>query len=262
MSQVLDYSFGRPNVTNIKNAGFVGVMRYLSHDPAKNMSVSEAQQLDSVGLAWGLVWESTAQSVTGGFNQGVADAQTALGQSNTLSYSGPIYFAIDYDAPESDQPVINEYFKGAASVVGAGRVGGYGGFYPVKRLFDAGLIVRGWQTIAWSGGNHESRCSLYQNGNQIFSADVNDVLNDNWNKEGNVPASQDKVDETVIRLEYNNALLRDATQAEVEGWLNTGVTVEEFMRQVQTSPEHEAVIAKFHEDDNVPVLKPGVYKVN
>ena len=42
MSQVLDYSWGRPGAANIKQAGYVGVMRYLSHDTTgKNLTAAK-----------------------------------------------------------------------------------------------------------------------------------------------------------------------------------------------------------------------------
>jgi hypothetical protein len=41
-------------------------------------------------------------------------------------------------------------------------MGAYGGYYVVKRLFDAGLIDDGWQAYAWSGGQWDSRAALRQ----------------------------------------------------------------------------------------------------
>lgn len=184
MTQVVDYSWARPGGANIKKAGYLGVMRYLSYDTTgKTIVPAEMAELKAAGLEVGLVWESTANRVAGGAANGILDAHESSKQANALGYTGPIYFAIDYDAPESDQPAINAYFQGVAVVIGHERTGGYGGYGPIKRLFDAGLIAVGWQTLAWSGGNREARCSLYQNGAQAFdnSADVNDVLKDNWN---------------------------------------------------------------------------------
>ena len=38
----------------------------------------------------------------------------------------------------------------------------------IKRLFDAGLITLGWQTVAWSGGQRDSRAR--QRGSANFSS--------------------------------------------------------------------------------------------
>lgn len=258
--QVLDYSWDRPNLNTIKSLGYIGVMRYLSHDTTgKNITPSEAQAILAAGLEYGCVWEDAPNAVQRGASQGVADAQAALAQANTLSYNGPLYFAIDYDAPESDQPAIDSYFQGVASVIGANRTGVYGGYWPVKRLFDAGLVSIGWQTVAWSGGNKEARCSLYQNGAQALGCDIDDVLKTNWNTGGNVPSSQQPADETVIRLAYNLGLFRDASPAEVALW--QGQTVEQVLRGVQASQEwsnNQALLAAAHKTQT---LAPGTYLV-
>ncbi|MEY9907101.1 hypothetical protein ABIA35_003326 [Catenulispora sp. MAP12-49] len=90
-----------------------------------------------------------------------------------MSAGRPIYFAVDFDAAPGQQTAINAYFDGAASVLGYGRTGAYGGYYPVQRLFDAGKITWGWQTYAWSGGQWESRTQLrqVQNGITVDGAD-------------------------------------------------------------------------------------------
>jgi hypothetical protein len=97
-------------------------------------------------------WEAAADNARGGFNQGVTDAQTA--NANHLAAGGPpdrpIYFSVDYDAPESDQPAINAYLQGVASVIGLSRTGICGGYWPVKRCLDAGVVTWAWQTEAWS----------------------------------------------------------------------------------------------------------------
>jgi hypothetical protein len=74
----------------------------------------------------------------------------------------PIYFAADFDATPGQQAAINACLGGAASVIGKARTGIYGGFYPVKRAFDAGAARWGWQTIAWSGGQWDSRAHIRQ----------------------------------------------------------------------------------------------------
>jgi hypothetical protein len=86
-----------------------------------------------------------------------------------------IYFApCDYDAPEADQGKINAYLDGAAGIIGRARLGFYGGYWPLKRAFDAGKMTYGWQTYAWSGGNVDPRAQLYQyrNGQRLGPAEV------------------------------------------------------------------------------------------
>jgi LysM repeat protein len=158
-------------------------MRYLSYDnTGKTVTVAEANEIRANGLILGLVWETIASRAKVGYQGGLEDAREALRQANALGHTGAIYFAVDYDAPEGDQGAINDYAKAFNEVIGANRVGCYAGYWPLKRLFDAGLVRFGWQTLAWSGGNRETRAHLYQNGGVDFggSVDVNDVLQDNW----------------------------------------------------------------------------------
>jgi hypothetical protein len=185
MTQALDYSLARPNPETIKAAGYVGVMRYVA-PPAlpKVIKPAEYAALRFAGLQVGLNWEWYANRCREGAAAGLADAQEAKKQADALGYSGAIYFSVDYDAPESDQPALDAYFQACASVLGLARLGAYAGYWPLMRLFDAGLITYGWQTLAWSGGNHESRAHLYQTGAQVFGGcDVNDVLKKNWTGE-------------------------------------------------------------------------------
>lgn len=61
-------------------------------------------------------------------------------------------------------------------------------------------------------------------------------------KGGNMPSSQTPADEVTVRLEYNNALFRDATPAEVQGIV--GQTVEAVQRTLGGSPEHADLLGK------------------
>lgn len=189
MSQVLDYAWSRPDPAAIKSK-YIGVMRYLAPLPnGKVIDVAEYKGLEAAGLQIGLNWESYANRTREGASAGRSDAQEALRQANALAYTGAIYFSIDYDAPESDQGALDEYFKACAQVLGLARLGAYAGYWPLKRLFDAGLITFGWQTVAWSGGLKESRAHLFQTGKQDFGgqADSNDVLRDTWTGGVTVP---------------------------------------------------------------------------
>lgn len=181
--KLIDYSFARPDPTHIKDQGFGGVIRYLSHTDAKNLSLAERDLLFAQGLSIGLVWETTANRALMGHDAGVQDAQEALKQSNALGLNCVIYFAVDFDATPEQQLPINEYIKGANSILGD-RAGAYGGFWIIKRLFDAGLIKYGWQTYAWSGGQWDPRAQVKQvkNGQKIDDSEVdfNETTSDDW----------------------------------------------------------------------------------
>lgn len=164
----LDYAGGRPGGGAIKAAGYAFVVRYLSDGgaglPGKLLTPAETNDLRANGVEIVSNWETTANRMLAGFNGGVADANAA--QAQALACGGrkdrPIYFSADWDATEAQQAPINDYLRGAASVIGAENVGIYGGFWPVSRALDAGVARWAWQTHAWSGNNWENRAQLEQ----------------------------------------------------------------------------------------------------
>jgi len=162
----IDYSYGSGlTAAQMKAAGVTFVCRYLSYQPnGKNISRAEFDNLVSAGLKVVLVWEQTGHDGKGGRAWGLAHAHEADRQAAALGAHGiPIYFApADYDAPPSDQPAINAYLDGCGSVIGHGRVGMYGGFWPLSRALDAGHASYAWQTYAWSGTNVDRRARIYQ----------------------------------------------------------------------------------------------------
>lgn len=173
----IDYAWGRPGATTIRNAGYRFVCRYLSHDTSgKNLTPSEANSLASAGLWIVVVWESTASRALAGRAAGVVDAQAASKQAAACGMPSdrPIYFAVDFDATSGQQAAINAYLDGAASVLGRNRVGLYAGYYVIKRAFDAHKISYGWQTYAWSGGHWDARAQLrqYDNGHRLNGVGV------------------------------------------------------------------------------------------
>ncbi|MEV0273937.1 glycoside hydrolase domain-containing protein, partial [Hamadaea sp. NPDC050747] len=172
----IDYSWGRPRPSAIVAAGYSFVCRYVSWSTTgKNLNRAEADALRAAGLDIVTNWEYSAAEALDGYSAGRANAIEAQRQAIAcgMPESRPIYFSVDFDATEAQQSAINSYFDGVASVIGRGRTGAYGGYYVVKRLFDAGKISWGWQTYAWSGGSWDSRAQLrqVQNGITVDGAD-------------------------------------------------------------------------------------------
>jgi hypothetical protein len=169
----VDYSFARPSVSALHAEGYRFVARYFSYDypstHGKILFAGEASSIRNAGLDLVSNWEYGASDALGGYNAGVNDARKAAEQAAAAGSppDRPIYFSVDFDATPGDQTAINAYLDGAASVIGRSRVGVYGGYYVVKRAFDAGKAKYGWQTYAWSGGQWDSRAQLRQVQNGI-----------------------------------------------------------------------------------------------
>jgi len=162
----VDYAWSRPSSPqDLRAAGYTFVARYLSYDTTgKNLTAAEAQSLFSAGIDVVANWEWDATDALDGYSTGVNDATEAqaLAQACGMPGDRPIYFSVDFDATPQQQSAIDSYFDGVASVIGLSRVGAYGGYYVIQRLFDDGKIKWGWQTYAWSGGQWDSRAQLWQ----------------------------------------------------------------------------------------------------
>ena len=203
-----DYAGSRISGKALKDAGVKFVCRYLSDGgnslPGKQLLPAEAADLQANGIQIVSNWENYANRMREGFQAGLADgfAADAWHRKCGGPSTGVIYFSCDYDAPESDQPAINDYLRGTAQALGSvDRVGMYGGYWPLSRAFDAGVIRWGWQTVAWSGSNPnykfkniDSRAHILQRNDLGFpkiagvETDINETFVNNFGQWGdNVP---------------------------------------------------------------------------
>lgn len=191
VAEGVDYSWARPGGAALKKAGKGFAWRYLYADGegGKGLDRNEYDDLVAHGIEVPVGYESFAQRALDGHQAGVDDANAAKGQLKVLGLPNmPVYLAVDFDvkdyAPNLDNSLDNspanaraklgpiaEYFDGARQVLGD-KTGGYGGYWLIKRLFDAGLINWGFQAYAWSGGKWDNRAQLqqYLNGQDINGA--------------------------------------------------------------------------------------------
>lgn len=165
----VDYAFSpHPSNSVLGGAGVSFVCRYIStlavnDTNGKNLVPAECKSLLGAGFKIVVVVEEGASMMLGGAAAGKAAAQHADAVVTALGMKGiPIYFACDFDATPAQQTPIDACLDGAAGVIGRARTGLYGGYYPVKRAFDAGKAHFGWQTIAWSGGQWDPRAHIRQ----------------------------------------------------------------------------------------------------
>lgn len=153
-----DYSGGQPGGSAIAANGLQFAVRYVTDGgpsfPTKLFTAGEANDLLANNVQPVSNWEYAADAAASGFNQGVQDAQTALqiATSCGMPAGRPIYFSVDYDEPGDQATIdaVNQYFAGVNSVIGVAATGIYGGYWPVSRAFNAGVVSWGWQTSAWS----------------------------------------------------------------------------------------------------------------
>lgn len=165
-----------PAVARQLGAQFVA--RYLAPYPAqawKLITPDELRALRDAGIPVVFNWESNG-TPGDGWDTGVDAAQqaqallndraTALGDPSVAQ--APVIFTFaDVDVAQANIPTLIAAHRGAASVLGLGRCGGYGGISAIAALFDAGAITYGWQTYAWSGGRWDPRAQLRQCANSL-----------------------------------------------------------------------------------------------
>lgn len=187
----LDFAWDKPTAAQIKAAGYSFVCRYLSYDnTGKNLTKAEALSYQKAGIHVVSNWEYSTTAALNGRSQGIADATEANRQHLACGggASDPIYFSADWDATPGQQSAIDSYLRGAASVLGAARVGVYGSYYVVKRCYENGSAKWLWQTYAWSGGQLYSNAHIYQYNNGFklngHDTDQNKALKTNYGQWG------------------------------------------------------------------------------
>lgn len=168
----VDYSFARPGGARLAAAGKRFAVRYL-HRSGKGLTNSEIADLKNHGIAVAVVYEENARSFTG-FNAGVQQSRSAQTLLNGLSldHNLPIYFAVDWDVQPNEMAGVHEALRGAASVIGLGRVGLYGSYSALASARASGRVTWLWQTYAWSGGRVLPGIHLYQYSNGQWSGSV------------------------------------------------------------------------------------------
>ena len=118
----------------------------------KALSAAEANGLLDAGLAVMLCWETSADRVKGGASAGNADGTTAkaLAEAMGIPAGTAIYFAADYNVPESDFSAVYEYLYAASIVLKPYEVGLYGHEKLVHTMAQRSVCKHFWQCCAWS----------------------------------------------------------------------------------------------------------------
>lgn len=198
---IIDYSTIRPSTSELKAAGITAVGRYVGwdsvpgfHSIGKNISKIEADALLATGIDIFLAFEYDATAAVHGAPQGNKDATLAGTQLADLGAPEGIcvYFALDWDTPDYAPHLVStpanavaklgpiaEYFQAIQNAHHKYAIGAYGGYWALSRLFDAGLIHYGWQTVAWSGGRVDPRASLLQTTSKVSISGADQNIHQN-----------------------------------------------------------------------------------
>lgn len=206
MSTVLDYSAGVPRAADVKAAGHVGVIRYISPPreawmKGKPLGRAEVEDMRAHGIGVACVWQfegERAPDVMRGARGGELDAKAADAHLKTIGLEGwPVFFAVDFNASITQwNETIVHYFRAAVAVLGRDRVGIYGHSRAIDWAREDGVIadlgggrVLGWQAAAKSWESpaghvhpgavlHQARANVPGPGG--LQVDVNTVRHAYW----------------------------------------------------------------------------------
>lgn len=145
-------------------------MRYGGPGSAgKHLTVSEANALTGAGLWIVALAEGTERGLSGGARIGDAWARSAHDHfvQCGMPPSRPIYFAVDWDVQAAEWPNVRQALAAAGAVLGAGRVGIYGGLNAVSWAARDGVAAWFFQTYAWSRGQWSPRAHVRQYRNNV-----------------------------------------------------------------------------------------------
>ena len=175
----VDYSFSRPTPAQLKQAGKRFAVRYVgTTSSGKNLTRPEADALRAAGIELVANYEGrVAGWMSGGRRAGIDAARAAHDDAVSCGMppDRPVYFSADYNATfDQYKTQVKPCLQGAASVLGVGRVGIYGGIFPVTWAHEDGIAPWMWQTYAWSFGQWYPKAQLrqYHNGVTLGSGVV------------------------------------------------------------------------------------------
>ena len=140
---------------HLKQDGFVWVGRYVNPDKAQPLTNSEAHTLSQDGLYIVSLWEQGSPCEASYFttSAGADDGNGAVSAAQSIGQptGTPIYFAVDYDASQSDLTAISSYFAALYPIV---RQAGY-----YVGVYGSGLVC---QTLSPQGAGYASYTWLSQ----------------------------------------------------------------------------------------------------
>lgn len=222
------------SATQFKALGYEFVCRYLVPSGWKHLTPEEALAISIGGLKIVSVFETTASRALGGYDAGVEDGQNAVQCAENLGqpHGSTIYFAVDFDAQDSQMGAVLDYIRGANDSSPNYSTGVYGSYGVIQACQNANVCSHFWQTYAWSHGNKATDIQIYQWKNDITVNNKQIDEDEGYENEGawtlmnfkDVPAAHwahdtiDKVSEAGIMVGYGDDTFKpDApiTRAEI-----------------------------------------------
>lgn len=179
----VDFAYGRPGALNILNAGFPGLVRYLSRTLNKNLDLAEFRDYKAHNVKVHVVCQNGIADHDGLFSAGKANAILSISQLLDLGWdhkTGCIYF-VPFDSNETSAslPKTIAYFQGINSILPVKNIGIYGDADSLTEIRRLGLAKYFWQSASKSFGP-DVDCDMRQVAAQASIAgvtvDINNVF--------------------------------------------------------------------------------------
>lgn len=202
MATILDYSARIIPAADIRAAGHIGAIRYIStaREPwmkGKPATADEVADFKANALDTAFVWQyggASAPDSMRGREGGLRDATAADQRLKEITRTGyPVFFAVDFDITlDQWNKTVVEYFRACCEVLGRERVGIYGHSRVCDWAREDGVIGSAgdgkflqWQTTSWSNGEISPHAVLLQDKHNVtgptgVQVDVNQVLHVYW----------------------------------------------------------------------------------
>lgn len=191
----IDQAWQHPDYNMVRKLGYRTVIRYVSHDPSKDLTPQELKEIRDAGLQVALVYETYETRPLSGYDGGNVDAREFIDRLIDLNMPPQTagYYAVDFPPNSTQIQKVKEYARGWADVRGVALCGVYGTIDTIRALTEARLVRYRWQTSGNSRGIIAAGLNLYQyrydvpvaggrvDVNQIFTIDHGQVI---WPKNG------------------------------------------------------------------------------
>lgn len=156
---VADYSGWRPDPRTLREAGFVGVVRYPylgAGTEWKTIQRPEYQALLDAGLSVALTPELAKNTWRGGYAAGVTVGKMAGDWAHYLGHPDdrPLHFAVDEDVRPGELMLAMDYLHGCNDGRAVGIQSSYGESMVIDWAIANGVCCNGWRAAAraWDPG--------------------------------------------------------------------------------------------------------------
>lgn len=195
----------------------------------KALTAAEAKDLRDAGLAIMLCWETTANRMAGGYDVGQVDGAAAkrLAEGMGIPSDTVIYFAADYNVPESDYASVYDYLYAATVSAFPYNVGLYGSENIVREMDERRACLYFWQCVGgstqflpcakviqyqWQGG--DEAMALASKVGFAVDLDSAETLTGMWKPEAEKTEAE-MAHEWAIQYGIADETMRDVSQAEI-----------------------------------------------